>query len=636
MGLLSALTGLLTGCAAPPETPPTVEWQPAERVGHGSPRLALPMPDRQVAVATTLGVGVWRLDGGPPLWFAATDTEPLGLSSTPDGRLVGAALAGGWVQVWRAGQEVFRAESEGAGVALAPDGRAVALGRGGQIRLIGLEGDPTDRALGRLGARLAALAFDGAGGRLAAVDRGGLAAVWSADGAELGRLEGQSSVYHSLAWSADGRLGLAGSPSALWTPGGPAQPVEGLVGPALSVAFSADDQRVVLGGQRGGLVESDAATGQRIRGAPQGSAPVRALAALDGGWLIVGGAVTWAAHAEAPPRGLLPLLDAAYAVALSADGRRVAALGPTALVLWGEQGGAISLGVTHGPLRLAFLPDGRALAITARELLLVEPERGDAVYRQAHAQILAADLSSDGATVALVTRDGGEAALSLVQASTGEPLPGPAPRLSAPTALRWSADGALLAIADAGEVRVIEVATGAERGRIADASGRAGTLAWAADGRLAVGLRDGHLSVWRDGSARRWQGRAAGDALVQLAWRPDGDALAALGQDTGGAARLSVFDARAGQLSGALSGGGDVGHAIGYSPDGGLLFGLFGQNPAADGRKPGLVCAWQGSGAPRRWEDLSDQDWWSLAIGPGAIAAGDGDGVVQIWRVVTP
>ena len=121
-----------------------------------------------------------------------------------------------------------------------------------------------------------------------------------------------------------------------------------------------------------------------------------------------------------------------------------------------------------------------------------------------------------------------------------------------------------------------------------------------------------------------------------LAWRPDGGALAALGQDTGGSAHLSLFDASTGRFLLELPGAGDVGHGITFTPDGGLLFGLFGSNPAADGQKPGLVVAWDGAGAVHaRWDALSAGDWWSVTSGPGGLVMGSGTGFAQRF-VPTP
>ena len=634
MGWPRALATLLGGCASPapattpPASPPVVEYDPGERLGSGAPRLAVALASDQIAVATALGVGVWVQGEGAPRWFAETSAPPDSLSATPDGALVG-AVADGWVHVWRDGAETYAARTDGAAVALAPDGERVAYSAGGVVLITRLddEGEAPLR-LGPLGPHVAALGFAPDGERLAGVDRGGVAAVWGRRGEAVARLEGRSPSYLGLAWSPDGRqIALAGSKSALWSPGGGLTPLEGPLGPVEAVAFSADGARIALGAQRGGLVECDRHTGARRAGEVQGSSPVRAVSALGEGWLAVSGTVSRWTPESGLHEPLLPTLEAAYAVALGEDGA-AALMSPTALLLRAPdaEGGALALGLSHGPRRLTWSPRGQVLAVTARELLLATAG-GETIYRHDFTEIYAADLRADGGLLAVAVREAAGPALRWLDGRTGLAVAGPSLDVQAPRDLRFSPDGTLLALLDGGAATVVEVATGRTRGRLSDAE----ALAWAPDGRLAVAQRGGGVQVWSGDTFALWAGRAAGDTLVQLAWSPDSGALAVLGQDTGGSARLTLLDAADGRAR-ALAGVGDVGHAIGFSPDGGLLFALFGTNPQADGAKPGLVVAWDRQGwEHRRWPNLSRQDWWSLAVSPAGLLMGSGDGTGLLW-----
>jgi WD40 repeat protein len=150
----------------------------------------------------------------------------------------------------------------------------------------------------------------------------------------------------------------------------------------------------------------------------------------------------------------------------------------------------------------------------------------------------------------------------------------------------------------------------------------------APDGRrLAVAPATGPLAIGPlDGSAEpRPVPAVAGDGVQALAWRGDGAELAVVVSD---GSVLRIDPDRGAVRSATQADGARVAHHLRYSPDGARLV-------AVDGR--GLTVHDAGPGAPRRCELSGGGTWTWFAIAPDATAAmaGDAEGVVGRWNLVT-
>ena len=217
----------------------------------------------------------------------------------PNGRAASVGDDGALV-LWRPedGSALARVDAhKGRAVALAvaPDGaRIVTGGWDGTVAVWDAAGAPQEAI--PAGANVNAVAF-GQDGALFAAGHDGVVRIWrSADGVQLGTLEGHGFPVNALAVAPDGRTLASASTDEtvrLWdlATGETRATLYGHEGPVLALAFAPDGQTLASGGADGRTVLWQTADGARIGAAAGHAGPVFALAfAPDGRTLASGGA----------------------------------------------------------------------------------------------------------------------------------------------------------------------------------------------------------------------------------------------------------------------------------------------------------------------------------------------------------
>ncbi|MEW9529561.1 WD40 repeat domain-containing serine/threonine protein kinase [Microbispora sp. NPDC049125] len=537
----------------------------AQGIGADVGAVALSADASLLAVAGGGRLRVWDLGTGRPVGPAFGDGA-VDMEFGRDGRLLAVVAPGHRGQVWdtATGTRLLDVRDElveGVTVAPGSPGRAAVLLRDGRYRLWELPGP--GRAAVRVRApgsgRAEAVAF-GPDGRTLAVSRGGDVRFWDlvSGRRRSAVLEGAAAAW--LAYSDDGRLLLTYDHTGvgLWSAGGGGPLAYSAPGdttgmPAIRIGADHRVIRYLLGGGRVATLDVGAgarSTAVAPRAVAAAFAPgARALAVTSGG-----GPELWD---PATGRRLGPPLRSppAAALAFSPDGRTLAAgtAGPAegkaaaAVLLWSvPEGrpvasipvdGATSVGGVAlggdalaaapvkedwGPVRvwdltrrteaavprrdgwdvMAFRADGRILAIGGREAALVYLPTGAVADRPFGPEldgVRSLAFSPDGSTVATGFHQLG---VGLWDASTHRRLGTLAPdqgRFDDVVAVAYSPDGRLIATGGtSGEVRLWDAATRAPLGLPYTAhTGPVLALAFGADG--------GDLySAGEDGTLRRY------------------------------------------------------------------------------------------------------------------------------------
>lgn len=482
----------------------------------------------------------------------------LALAYSPDGRRLAGAGGDGSIGVYDAetGERERLLANVGnvsvLALAWSPDGSRLAAGLAGnavQVWEVAAGAMMTGRE-GRHGGRVAAVAFSPDGKTVAAAGGDGVVKLWSVD-AELGFLRdlgGHSGEVRGVAFSPDGsRLASAGLDGTVrvWdvVSGAPVAVMAAHKGGALCLAWPREGGWLASGGNDNAVQIWDPAAGRLLHKFLGHSEEVRALSASpDGGALASaspeGVAKLWDPRSPDRPRTFeesakIPYGGAAACVAISADGRHVAAGHFDGVAhVWEASTGKLlhSLKASESGVRaLAFSPDGLRLVTSSGE---PKPPRGAATvwdladgralatYRE-HGEVVDAVAFLDDRRIASA---GGDRKVHVWDPATGARLLTLEGHAEGIRRLALSHDGRTLASgADDGTIRLWDAATG-RPGTVLDAGGDVLALAISADGRsIAAALRNSPILLWdpaHPGLPRRFVGHAR-DVLA-LAFTPDG------------------------------------------------------------------------------------------------------------------
>jgi WD40 repeat protein len=577
-----------------------------------------------------------------PVRLAGHRGEALCVAFSPDGKLLASGGPEGAVQLWEVAEGKLLAALEGhkgqvGALAFSPDGKILAAGGGpehttGQVRLWDVAGrrplgEPIARpflvsavAFGKDSRTLVTASFEGTvevrdlhTGKEKTLRRGskpGCAAVILSPGGgclatsgiserkiklweapwekERLALDGGFNATLCLALSADGRLLAGGRPSpsqsvGVWdvASGKPLLNLDGYDGiraAALPVTTpdgyvfvpSWDGVRAVALSRDGSLLASAASDGLvRLWDLPSGQERI----SLRGGTVV------------------------ARALAFAPDGKRLAAANADGSVhVWSLEADRVRVGRTSAPHLFGFAPDGKTLAFGPGEEKPGEVDLWDVVSNQVRP--LVKDFPAD------------------VESAS------------------FSPDGAALAVrGPRGLVRVVDVATGAERFRLAGADRREmaprGTVALGPGGRtLAWAGREARV---RDLSSGR-EVVVCRKQAMQTAFSPDGRVLAIGAYDGQGPGEVVLWDLAAGKERAVLRGHRPTPLVLAFSRDGRALAAAF-----TDG-KTGGVRVWDvAQGRQLAALEGHKQPVFCLAFSADGktLATGSADGTVKLWDVGT-
>ena len=212
-------------------------------------------------------------------------------------------------------------------------------------------------------------------------------------------------------------------------------------------------------------------------------------------------------------------------------------------------------------------------------------------------------------------------------------------------AVAYSPEGKILAVGSgSGIVRLWNVDTqrqiGAPLGTLNHAS-LIESVAFSPDGKkVAAASKDGIVRLWDVATHQLFGRPLTGDvsaAIYSIAFSPDGDLLAA-GHSDG---TVQLWDVASGQQAGPSLHAGEV-TSVAFSPDGTIL-----ATCGYDKADHGTVQLWDVSsrqpiGGPLERDNFTGSleyigEFFSVAFSPDSktLAAGEGDGIVQLWNVTS-
>ena len=538
---------------------------------------------------------------GPSLRGHSSGVEDLDFS--PNGQQLASVGDDGKLELWAIGKEPssrkFWDSSDVLwGVRFSPDGSAVAsAGDDGTVRLWDVEkGAAIDGPLIHHTGVVLRVAFSPDGhGLVAAIGEGEIYG-WDVPSRkplfEPLRTAHTSHVW-GLAFSPKGNrfatYGSDGTSAVLEYPSGLfIGRAFGEVGDVAGVAFTPDGAGLIGGGADGALRLWDVDKQKLTVTTPSGhSQPIVNIASSLNGKLVASLGKDqqirlWRFGSKYPLKDVRYVAGrAAKGVAISADGRRLAAGDDTGAVeIWmlgtdrapmllaghknqvwavafSPKGSVMASGDRSGEVRLrnpvdgallrtiaahdtavwslAFSPDGNRLITTSdREVRLWDVDTGAlrTTLQNAGGSTTRAALSPDGTMLAVTSTEGRVTLWNLDKAIRIREI---AAAVDVVWSVAFSPDGRELATASSDEVVALwDVATGEQRGTLTGHSGGATDLAFLADGvTLVVVDRSGKLHLWDARTGRRlaeaWQGHSG--PSWRIAVHPDGERFATTGDD---------------------------------------------------------------------------------------------------------
>lgn len=570
-------------------------------------------------------------------------------------------------------------------VACSPDGRLLASGHYGLIRLWDLETGIERLLLKGHGGIVWSLAFTADGKTLASGSWDKTIRLWNVGkGTERLVIKGHSKGIRSVAFAPDGKTLASGADDAtvrLWTvdTGAERRVFEGHSKGVWSVAFTASGKTLASGGEDTTVRLWNVSTGTQRRILEGHSEGVWSIAfTVDGKTLASGSndqtVRLWNVRTGAERRVLNGHSKGVLSVAFTSDSKTLASgswdktvrlwdlkTGTTRHILQGHGGGPLSLaftadgktlasGADDNTVRLwdvvsgaerrvlqghvesirsvAFSPDGNTLVSGSWDntLRLWDMRMGaERRILQGHSKgVLSVAFTTDGKTLASGSWDN---TVRLWDTRTGaEPLVLQG-HYNGIRSVAFSPDGKTLASGAADKtVRLWDVATGVTRLVIEGHSRSIWSVAFSPDGNTLASAWDNRVRLWdtRTGAERRvLEGHTEG--VRSVAFAPDGNTLASGSRDN----TVHLWDTHTGAKRRVLHGHAESIRSVTFSPD---------NNTLASGSWDNTVRLWDTrTGVERRVLEGHSEGVSSVAFTADGktLASASSDGTVRIWSVET-
>jgi WD40 repeat protein len=530
-------------------------------------------------------------------------------------------------------------DGDGPRVAFSPDGKLLAGGAAGNVKLWHLATGRQRAALVLSGAKswISVVAFSPDGQAIAAA-ADHTVEVWDLSSGKISRASAGASV---LAFSSKNLLAAGGEGLVRIRYDSPLTRSFGLGKTEGAFAFSPDGT-VLFGAVKDGLVQAwDCFKEEQIASWRAHDDAVHSLAVSPlspkGKVLASGGAdgtiKLWDGKTDRPLATLAGHEEPVLSLAFSPGGMTLASGGADQTVrLWDFRTGrqrAVLAGHPGPVVAVAFSPDGKALVSGSVDgtIKLWAPQ--DRPERASLATHRAAVLSLAFGPV-LASGDAG----GTIKLSDGKTRAEVAAHRGAVRCLAFSADGKTLASGGAdGAVKLWDSPAGKERAALPGHRGGVTALAFSPAGDvLASGGADGTLTLTRQpGTARRSTALTGHIGAVRsLAFSPDGAVLASGGAD----GSIVLWDAGTGKPRGTVEAHRGAVRGLAFSHDGKTL---------ASGGADGAVRLWDSPGlAPRLTLGLEGrtrhrQAVWSVCFSPDGrtLASAGFDRTIRLWNPAT-
>ncbi|WP_309893182.1 pentapeptide repeat-containing protein [Archangium sp.] len=531
-------------------------------------------------------------------------------------------------------------------VAVAWDGAGKRVASGGADGLVRVWEVGSGRELVRLEGHtdwVKSVSWDGEGRRLASAGDDGTVRVWEvASGRELARLEGHGVAVNSVAWDREGRRLASGGGDGLvrvWEVGSGREMtrLKGHTDWVNSVAWDGEGKRLASAGGDGTLRVWEVESGRALACLEGHGDAVNSVAWGGGGTRLASGGTdgtvrVWEAGSGKELARLEGHGRAVNCVAWDGEGKRLASAGNDGTVRVWEVASVRELSRLEGHSGLvssvAWDGEGRRLVAGERDgtVRVWEAESGRELAQMKGLWAWIRSVAWDGEGKRLAS-GGADGTVRVWEAGSGRELARLRGHGIWVLSVAWDGEGRRLASGGSdGTVRVWEAGSGRELARLEGHGSLVNSVAWDGEGRrLASGGSDGTVRVWESGSGRELA-RLEGHGLPvrSVVWDGEGKRLASGGDD--GNVRVWAWEAENWKVLARLEGHGRPVRSVAWDGEGRRL---------ASGGEDGTVRVWEaGSG-----RELARLEGHGRAVNSVAwnedgklLASGGADGTVRVWE----